>query len=340
MTTLVSMSAPAAGLLRTPPPSAGVLLAGYAADVLLGDPRRLHPVAGFGALALALERRLWSPRRSAGALYAGMLILGAALLARLAERALGERTRLRHGLAVLTLWTSLGGRSLGREGRELATLLERGELEFSRARVRALVGRDRAELDEAGVCRAAIESIAENTADALVAPLVWGAIAGSAGPVAYRAANTLDAIVGHRSPRHERFGWAAARLDDILTWPAARLGALLAVALAPAAGGQIDAAWRALRRDGRLHPSPNAGPLEAAFAGALGVRLGGRSSYGGRVEDRPSLGDGRDPQAADILRAARLSAFVGLAGALVSALLARTLSARLWPRAAPWAGAQ
>src|SRR5205085_10396633 len=132
----------------------------------------------------------------------------------------------------------------------------------------------------------------ENTADAVVGPLVWCAVAGPAGAAAYRAANTLDAMVGHRTRRYERFGWAAARLDDVLTWPAARAGALLAVALAPQVGGRPGAAWAALRRDGARHPSPNAGRLEAAFAGALGVTLGGRNRYTERVQDRPRLGAG------------------------------------------------
>src|SRR5207302_1228960 len=127
----------------------------------------------------------------------------------------------------------------------------------------------------AELCRAGIESVAENTADAVTGPLLWGALAGPAGVAAYRAANTLDAMVGHRNERYERFGWAAARLDDLLTWPAARLAAGLAVVLAPVAEGDPVRAWTVLRRDGSLHPSPNAGRLEAAFAGALGVGLGG-----------------------------------------------------------------
>jgi adenosylcobinamide-phosphate synthase len=209
----------------------------------------------------------------------------------------------------------LGGRSLAREGRAMASLLRGGELEAARARARTLVGRDPSALGEEELSRAAIESIAENTADAVVGPLVWCAAAGPAGAVAYRAANTLDAIVGHRSPRYERFGWAAARLDDALGWPGARMGAVLAVALAPAVGGSSRTSWRALRRDGARHPSPNAGRLEAAFAGALGVRLGGRNVYDGRIEERPALGDGRAPGPADIERAARLSVLVGAAAA-------------------------
>jgi adenosylcobinamide-phosphate synthase len=178
-----------------------------------------------------------------------------------------------------------------------------------------------------------VESIAENTADAVVAPLLWGAALGPPGIAAYRAANTLDAMVGHRSERHEHFGWGAARLDDVLTWPAARLGALFAVALAPAVGGSRVRSWRTLRRDGASHPSPNAGRLEAAFAGALGVRLGGENAYDGRVERRPALGGGPAPGPADVERAATLSRAVGAASALLLALVAalgRTRAGEAW----------
>jgi adenosylcobinamide-phosphate synthase len=139
------------------------------------------------------------------------------------------------------------------------------------------------------------------------------------------AANTLDAMVGHKSPRYLRFGWAAARLDDLLTWPAARLGAALACLLAPAAGGDRRRAWRTLRRDGGDHPSPNAGRMEAAFAGALEVRLGGRNRYGNRVEERPALGDGPPPGPRDVDRAVRLSLLVGAAA---TALLAAAAAGR------------
>jgi adenosylcobinamide-phosphate synthase len=128
-------------------------------------------------------------------------------------------------------------------------------------------------------------------------------------------------MVGHRSERYERFGWAAARLDDVLGWPGARVGALLTVAMAPAVGGSPGDAWRALRRDGAQHPSPNAGRLEAAFAGALGVELGGRNVYDGRAEIRPALGDGRAPAPRDVDRAARLSLLVGAATAGLAAAL-------------------
>jgi adenosylcobinamide-phosphate synthase len=161
--------------------------------------------------------------------------------------------------------------------------------------------------------------VAENTADAVLAPLLWFALGGAPAAAAYRAANTLDAMVGHRSERYLRFGWAAARLDDLLNWPVARAGAVLAAALAPLVGGSSRRAWRTVRRDGRSHPSPNAGRMEAAFAGALDLLLGGVNRYGDRVERRPTLGAGTAPTPADVRRALWLARAVSHVGALLAA---------------------
>jgi adenosylcobinamide-phosphate synthase len=304
--------------------SALALLAGWAADLATGDPRRWHPVAGFGRAAAALERLLWRDSRAAGAAFAAACVglpaaaaLGADLaLARTGRAGAWPRAALLAGLT----WAALGGRSLGREAEGIARALEAGDLSGARARLPALVGRDPSRLDEAEVSRAVCESVAENTADAVVGPLLWGALAGPAGVVAYRCANTLDAMVGHRSPRYERFGWAAARLDDLLTWAPARLAVLLAAACAPMVRGDALAALAVAWRDGGRHPSPNAGPVEAAFAGATGVRLGGRNVYAGRVEVRGPLGDGARPDPGAIRRCARLSALVGAGAAMVAAL--------------------
>ena len=289
------------------------MAAGVAIDALLGDPRRGHPVAGFGRAAAALEPRWWAPSRPAGLAYVVALVGGATVAAHLVERRLASWPSAGSALVAVAVWTTVGGRSLAAEARRVAGLVERGDLDAARRRVPALVGRDPAGLDGAGLCRAAVESVAENTADAVVGPLIWCRAFGAAGAVGYRAANTLDAMVGHRSARYARFGWAAARLDDALSWPAARLGALLACLLAPAVGGDAGRALATLRRDGARHPSPNAGRMEAAFAGALDVRLGGPLSYGGRIEDRPTLGRGRPPGPDDVRRAARLSRLVTLA---------------------------
>jgi adenosylcobinamide-phosphate synthase len=305
--------------VRTDLPLAAGMAAGALADLLLADPRRAHPVAGFGALAAALERRTWADSRLRGAGYAAVLT-GAAVAAGAAlDRATRRRPAARVLVTTAATWTVLGGTSLGRAAGTLQDRLARGDLAGARAALPALAGRDPRELDEPELARAAVESVAENTADAAVGPLLWGALAGLPGLLGYRAVNTLDAMVGHRSPRYERFGWAAARADDVAGWLPARLTAALAVAGAPLVGGSPAGAARTWWRDGAAHPSPNAGRCEAAFAGALGVRLGGRNVYAGRTEDRPSLGAGPRPAAADVGRAVTLSRAVWLAGAGLAA---------------------
>ncbi|MDT0306791.1 cobalamin biosynthesis protein [Streptomyces sp. DSM 44917] len=297
--------------------AAGLLL-GYLGDVLAGDPRRGHPVAAFGRAAAALERRLWRDHRAAGALHAALCAAGAAAPALLAARTRPGRSAAgRAAVTAALAWAALGGTGLAREARAVRDALAAGDLDRARALLPRLCGRDPQALDGPGLARAVVESVAENTSDAVVGALVWGAAAGPSGLAAFRAVNTLDAMVGHRSPRYLRFGWAAARLDDLAGWPGARLTA----ALATAAGGDPRGAARAWREDARRHPSPNAGPVEAAFAGALGLRLGGTLSYGGRVEHRPVLNSpGRAADWADIDRAVRLSRRVGaLALALAAA---------------------
>nr|WP_246851684.1 CobD/CbiB family cobalamin biosynthesis protein [Patulibacter sp. SYSU D01012] len=310
------------------------MLAGWAADRALGDPRRGHPVALFGTAMTALEGRIWRDDRRAGVAYAAA---GAALGAGpvlLADRALRDRPAARAALTGAVTWAALGGRYLAAAGRDLGARVAAGDLDGARALAPTLVGRDPRTLDAAGLSRAGLESVAENTSDAVVAPFVWGAVLGAPGVALHRALNTMDAMVGHRSPRHERFGWAAARADDVGGWPAARTAAALTVLAAPAVGGSAAGALRTWLRDGARHPSPNAGRVEAAFAGALGVRLGGRNVYGERVEERPVLGGGPDgtagrpPTPADLERAARLSLWVGGLAAVGAASVAATRPSR------------
>lgn len=293
-------------------PTALGLAGGLGLDAVLGDPRRGHPVALFGSLAGATERLVHKDSRAVGLLYAVGLTGAAGLLG----VGLSRPVRRPGGLAAVTAvatWAVVGGTTLRREAAAMHRLLDDGDVDRARARLPHLCGRDPSGLDVPGLARATVESVAENTSDAVVGPLFWGAIAGVPGLLAYRAVNTLDAMVGHRSERYRRFGWAAARLDDVANLVPARLSAGFAVVLAPLVDGRPRSAWAAWRRDGGKHPSPNAGPVEAAFAGALGRTLGGQLSYGGRVEDRPLLGDGPAPAVADIPRAARLSAAVSLA---------------------------
>lgn len=295
--------------------AAGILV-GYLADLLLGDPRRGHPVAGFGQLAGAVEGLTYRDSRAAGAVYAGLLVGGVAVAGSLAQRRLPPGP----GVTVLTAvatWVALGGTTLLRTGSRMADALDSGDIDAARAVLPSLCGRDPAVLDAAGLCRAALESVAENTSDAAVAPLLWAA-AGLPGVLGYRAVNTLDAMIGHRSPRFARFGWAAARCDDVANLIPARATGALTALCAPAVGGSFVAALRAWRSDAARHPSPNAGVAEAAFAGALGIRLGGPTQYRHQLEIRPTLGEGRAPEVADLRRAIRLARWVQAGAALLA----------------------
>ncbi len=322
-------------MIRSRATAAGIAL-GAVIDMVVGDPRRGHPVAVFGGRVAALEKRIYRDSRASGVAFATVCVGAAAGIGLAAERLTRSRPAARTAVTAAATWAVLGGTTLAREGVHLSTALEAGDLRAARERLPHLCGRDPSRLDAAEIARATIESIAENTSDAVVAPLLWGAAFGVPGLLAYRAINTLDAMVGHRSPRYERFGWASARLDDAANFLPARLTGLLTVALAGVAarGGTVSGSRRraaaVLRRDGHRHPSPNSGRCEAAFAGALGVRLGGVNDYGGRVEHRPELGDGPPPGVADIRRSVRLARAVSVtavalaAGTLgVASLLAR-----------------
>jgi adenosylcobinamide-phosphate synthase len=310
------------GVERAVWPDAVGLLCGFALDAVLGDPRRWHPVGGFGRAAAAVEKPLYAPHRRAGAVYATVTV-GAPVAAGAALAVLTRhRPAARAVLTAAATWTVLGGRSLRREAGVMAAALERDDVPAARARLHHLCGRDPAALDPSELARATVESVAENTSDAVVAPLFWGAVAGLPGLLGYRAANTLDGMVGHRSPRYARFGTPAARLDDLLNLVPSRLTALLMVVAAPLVGGRPAEALRVWRRDRADHPSPNAGQCESAAAGVLGVRLGGRNVYSGRSEVRPLLGDGPRPDASHIRRAARLCGAVALAAAALAAVAA------------------
>lgn len=301
------------------------LLLGYAADRLLADPRRGHPVAGFGQVAGALENALWRDDRRAGVSFT-LLLVGSAV----GVGVLAERVRPGPAHTLLTAaatWAVLGGTSLDREVAAVDRRLGAGRTADARNQLTHLVGRDTSQLDESEIVRATLESLAENTSDAVVSSLVWGSVAGMPGLLGHRAANTLDAMVGHRSARYERFGWAAAKLDDLLNLPGSRLSAALATLLGP----DRRAAWETWQRDAADHPSPNAGPVEAAFAGALGVRLGGTNNYGDRVEHRVVMGSGRAPVPADLPRARRLARRVDLAALVIGASAAAVLELRISP---------
>jgi len=305
------------------------VLAGYLADLVLADPRAGHPVAGFGAAAAAVERVTYRDTRIGGVAHVGLLVGAVSLSGAALQRQARRRGPLWSAAATAAAtWIALGGSTLARTGLAMGDLVSRGDVDGARRLLPALCGRDPAQLDTAGLTRAAVESVAENTSDAAVAPLLWAMVGGVPAVLGYRAVNTLDSMVGHRSRRYARFGWAAARLDDAANYVAARVTAALVVLCAPIAGGSPSGAVRAWRRDAARHPSPNAGVVEAAFAGALGVRLGGPTAYRYELQIRPTLGEGAPPSVADLRRAVRLSRAVQGAAVLCACLSGAVHSGR------------
>lgn len=284
--------------------------AGLGLDRALGEPpSEVHPVAAFGRTMGAVERCIWADDRAVGACYTAVGVA--------TGLAAGRATRSTAAAVAVTC----AGRELRATAGRIGDILAAGELEAARHQLPALVGRDPAGLDESGIAAAVVESLAENSVDAVIAPALWGLAAGAPGAWAYRAINTMDAMVGHRSPRYERFGWASARLDDVANLVPARLFAALVAAVRPS---RARAVLAAVRRDAPAHPSPNAGVAEAAVAAALGVELGGPLRYGERTEQRPVLGEGPRPVPGDIARAVELTDQVERA--LVAGLLAGGLT--------------
>ena len=291
----------------------GAVAVGLLADRMVGEPpSEVHPVAGFGALMTRLEGLIWRDQRSRGVAYAA------------AGVAIGAVAGLLIRSTASAVALTAAGRELRSVALRIADLLEAGDIEAARAELPRLVGRDPSELDESGVAAAVIESVAENSVDAVVAPVFWAILAGAPGATAYRAINTMDAMVGRLDHRYRQFGWAAARLDDVANYVPARLFAAVVAALRPR---QARAIWTAIRRGAVAHPSPNAGVAEAAVAAAIGRELGGPLRYGDRHENRPRLGVGSRPTADDITTAVRLASQAELVLAAL-AVLAWLLSRR------------
>jgi adenosylcobinamide-phosphate synthase len=287
-------------------------------EAMVGYPDRLvhaigHPVTWMGRLIAMLDHSLnhdgasFASRRAAGIVALVIVVAVTAAIACGLERSL---LRLPLGILPVAILAStlIAQRSLHDHVAQVAAALEQHGLAAGREAVSRIVGRDPDTLDEAGVARAAIESLAENFSDGVVAPTLWLAVAGLAGGAAYKAINTADSMIGHRTARHQAFGWAAARLDDLVNLPASRLAALLIIAAAALTGRKSAAAsWRVVTRDAARHRSPNAGYPEAAMAGALGLALAGPRVYGGIVVDDALMGNGRrDATAADIRAALAL----------------------------------
>jgi len=276
------------------------VLAAMALDAAIGDPRWLpHPVRAIGALAARLEtitRRVVPSARAAGVLTVIAVVGSAGTAACLLVRAAAAlHPALGDAAAIVLLAFTFAARDLAGHALAVFSALDRGELPAARQKAGFMVSRDTGALDEGETARAAVESVAENTVDGVTAPLLFAVLGGPAAAMMYKAVNTLDSMFGYKTERYLRFGWAAARLDDAMNFIPARLTAWLVPLAAALAGGRPLQALRCLLRDGRKHPSPNSGLTEAAMAGALGVRLGGVSTYFGSVSAKPFLGDPLEP---------------------------------------------
>ncbi|MBM4124552.1 MAG: cobalamin biosynthesis protein CobD [Nitrospira sp.] len=313
--------------------TSGAILLASLLDAVVGDPRWLpHPVRLMGRTIAWCDERirpLW--RSPAGERMAGLVLaVGLPILVYAASRLAIETAGQVHwalgmGLEVLLAWTTLAARDLADHALSVVRALEAGQLQGARAAVSQIVGRDTAELSEPEVARATVETVAESTADGVVAPLLYLAVGGAPLALAYKAVNTLDSMIGHQDDRYRFFGWASAKADDMVNWIPARLTALLLVlagGLMFRSAGRVRQAWRILLRDGGKHPSPNSGRPEAAMAGVLSIQLGGTNVYDGVPSARPVIGDPGSPLAANHIRTAlRLMALatvlgVGLAAGL------------------------
>lgn len=275
------------------------MMLALALDALLGEARRFHPLVGFGRIASDVERRLYRDDRGAGVVAWGVTV-AIPVVALFAFRA-NVGAPLAFAIDVLVLYFAIGRRSLGDHARPIAEALRANDLAAARVAVGRMVSRDVDALDATRVAAAGTESVLENGHDAVFGALFWFVLLGAPGALLFRLANTLDAMWGYRTPRYERFGWAAARIDDVLGFVPARLTALTYAAM-----GDTSAALRGWRTQAPAWDSPNAGPVMAAGAGALRVRLGGAAPYHGRWEPRPELGEGSPPDATTIDRALRL----------------------------------
>ncbi len=270
----------------------GAVAAGLLLDRLIGElPNEAHPVVGFGKVMGRVEHSIWRDRRCAGVAYTAIGVLVGGVAGRLVRS------------TAITVAVCSAGRELRRAAQRIDDRLVAGDLEGARELLPWLVGRNPDGLDESAIAAAVIESLAENSVDAVIAPIWWGLIAGAPGAAIHRAINTMDAMVGYHNDHYERFGWASARLDDVANWIPARLFAGVVMALTP---GRRRYILSLIRRDAPAHPSPNAGVAETAVAGALNRRLGGPVTYGEVYDDRPEMGEGDRPQPADIGRAIRL----------------------------------
>lgn len=294
------------------------LVCGFALDALLGDPYRMpHIIRLIGRLIAGVDATLRrvvphaaGPEHAAGVVLV-LMVVGVSAGAAIGLLWLAWHAAAWVGFVVETFvcYQMLAARQLRIEARRVYDELARGDVSAARMDVSMIVGRDTEQLDEAGVTRAAVETVAENTSDGVVAPLLWMAVGGAVGGVVYKAVNTMDSMVGYRNERYRYLGTAAARLDDVCNWVPARVTGVLMCLCAPLVGLDGKHAWATFKRDRRKHASPNAAHPEAACAGALGVQLAGPTSYFGVLHDKPTIGDDDRPiRPCDIIAANRLCA--------------------------------
>ena len=305
-------------------------------DAAIGDPRWFpHPVRLMGRMIVWYESRVrMMIHTPAGERAAGIVLaielpaLGYAVGWLAIELAGRADAVVQTVVTVLLAWTTLAAGDLFDHARSVVHALEAGSPDRAREAVSKIVGRDTHDLSEAEIVRATIETIAESTADGVIAPLFYLAIGGPPLALAYKAINTLDSMIGHRDVHYRYFGWASARLDDMANWAPARLTAILLIVAAACRTHTMRTAWRTFRRDGGKHPSPNSGRPEAAMAGALGVQLGGKNVYGGVASERPRLGEAMAPLVPGQVRTALQ--LMGIASLMAAALAAAALALRSW----------
>lgn len=305
------------------------LVAGFVIDFFVGDPHFLpHPVVGIGKLISLCDK--WLRRGNRSDLWRGAVTvvivtgLSTAIPAALLFLAWRIHSAAYFVLDSVMCWQLVAARQLVRESRRVQTALEAGDTEAARRAVSMIVGRDTDILDRDGICRAAVETVAENTSDGVIAPLFWMGLFGAAGGFFYKAVNTMDSMIGYKNEKYLYFGRAAARTDDLVNFIPARLSALLMISACPPLGLDAKNTWRVFRRDRRKHASPNSAQTESVCAGALGVRLAGDAVYGGVLRKKEYIGDPRrEIEPRDISRAGRLM-YAASAAMLLLITLIRT----------------
>lgn len=305
------------------------IIMAFSIDLILGDPHSLpHPIRAIGRAIEGGERmlRILPWQRPAGLILTFLIVSGTYLAVYwVLSVSFSLNFILYFILSIIILYYTISVKALGDEAGRVASALEAGNIEGARRNLSGIVGRDTHNLDEGQIVRACVETVAENTVDGIISPLFYAFLGGPALAMAYKAVNTLDSMVGYRDERYMRFGWASARLDDLANYVPARLSARLIPVSSYLCGERFKDSFYVAIRDGRKHPSPNSGIPEAAFAGALGVQLGGSSTYGGILSNKPLIGDPRGPIKVEVIKRSVRLAYTTALLALGLGVIVRTL---------------